>query len=416
MRLPATLTLLPALSCSVALADAPPAPRPLPAFDRIVLDDDFPGAYQVEVADVDADGRLDVIALGGGTCAWYQNPSWRKRIITGPDTTPGIISSAATDLDGDGRPEVAIAYDFAMLEPKRGSIGLASPGDSPDDPWAFQPLAEIPSIHRVRWADVDGNARPDLVVAPLFGPEASPPSFQQDPAVLVVYHNVEKGADLPIPDQVNRVPVQHAIAIERAAGSARDAVLSANNLGVTFHRALDASFLPAEQMEFRLPIVRGGFGPAPRRGASEVHLGRLADSRALLATIEPWHGSTVAVYEAPLVPHRLLGQVPGAFGPRVVLDDSLDEGHALWLADVNADGIDEVFAGHRGDDHRVSAYHFDGSAWARTVLDRDIAAQDLRGGDLDGDGIPDIVSVGGSTHNVVWYRPQADETGTPPRD
>ena len=35
---------------------------------------------------------------------------------------------------------------------------------------------------------------------------------------------------------------------------------------------------------------------------------------------------------------------------------------------------------------------------------RDIAAQDLRGGDLDGDGTPDVVAVGGSTHNVVWYR------------
>ena len=38
-----------------------------------------------------------------------------------------------------------------------------------------------------------------------------------------------------------------------------------------------------------------------------------------------------------------------------------------------------------------------------TVLDRDIAAQDLRGGDLDGDGTPDVVAVGGATHNVVWY-------------
>ena len=37
---------------------------------------------------------------------------------------------------------------------------------------------------------------------------------------------------------------------------------------------------------------------------------------------------------------------------------------------------------------------------------REIAAQDLRGGDLDGDGTPDVVAVGGATHNVVWYRPR----------
>ena len=41
--------------------------------------------------------------------------------------------------------------------------------------------------------------------------------------------------------------------------------------------------------------------------------------------------------------------------------------------------------------------------WKKTVIDREIAAQDLRGGDLDADGIPDVVAVGGSTHNVVWY-------------
>jgi len=78
------------------------------------------------------------------------------------------------------------------------------------------------------------------------------------------------------------------------------------------------------------------------------------------------------------------------------------------VADVDGDGDDEVFAGHRGTDHRVSMYDFDRSSgkWTRTVLDKDIAAQDLRGGDLDGDGTPDVVAIGGSTHNVIWYRPR----------
>src|SRR4051812_48351969 len=80
-------------------------------FDRIVIDDHFPGAYQVEVADVNGDGRLDIVAVGGGTCAWYENPSWKKRIVTTPAQTPGIISSATADLDGDGRAEIAIAYE-----------------------------------------------------------------------------------------------------------------------------------------------------------------------------------------------------------------------------------------------------------------------------------------------------------------
>ena len=41
----------------------------------------------------------------------------------------------------------------------------------------------------------------------------------------------------------------------------------------------------------------------------------------------------------------------------------------------------------------------------RSVLDPAVTAQDLRGGDIDGDGTPDVVAIGGKSHNVVWYRP-----------
>ena len=41
-----------------------------------------------------------------------------------------------------------------------------------------------------------------------------------------------------------------------------------------------------------------------------------------------------------------------------MIDDTLADGHALWVADVDGDGDDEVFAGHRGKDHRVSLYDY----------------------------------------------------------
>ncbi len=91
------------------------------SFDRFVIDDNFPGAYQVEVADVNGDKRPDIIAVGGSTSAWYENPTWKKRVITGPRETPGIISSSTADLDGDGKAEIAIAYEFAMNAPRGAS-------------------------------------------------------------------------------------------------------------------------------------------------------------------------------------------------------------------------------------------------------------------------------------------------------
>src|SRR3954452_21521815 len=112
--------------------------RPMPAFDRVVIDDKFPGGYQVEVADVNGDGHPDVIGVGGGTCAWFENPSWTKRVVTTSAQTPGIISSATADLDGDGKAEVLIAYEFALDKPDKGELVMASQGASTDAPWRLR--------------------------------------------------------------------------------------------------------------------------------------------------------------------------------------------------------------------------------------------------------------------------------------
>ena len=379
-----------------ASAFGPPERRPLPPFDRIVIDDDFPGGYQVEAADVNGDGKLDLVALGGDTCAWYENPSWTKRIVTGPDEAPAIISSAAADLDADGKAEVAIAYDFEMNTPSRGKLGLAVQGDSIDDPWTFRPIDDVPSIHRIRWGDLDSDRRPDLVVAPIFGPEALPPTFDRDPPRVVLFRTGDRPTS---GDWTPRLVTEsdlviHAIDVCDLDDDGRLDVLTAGNGGIAAYRDRpDGSGFDG------WPVCPGApDGQPPFQGSSEVHVGRTGGER-FVATIDPWHGPEVVIWR-----HRQ-SEPADRYSDRQVIDDTLDQGHALWVADVDGDGDDEVFAGHRGADHRVSAYDFDGRTWNRTVLDSEIAAQDLRGGDLDGDGTPDVVAIGGSTHNLIWYRP-----------
>ncbi len=392
-----------ALGLATAAIAQPPVlgPGSSPKFERIVIDANFPGGYQVEVADVNGDGKPDIVGVGGGTCAWYENPSWAKRTVSTPKETSDIISSATADLDGDGKAEIAIAYDFAMNEPRRGKLLLASQGDRPDAPWTFRPIADVPSIHRLRWAPILGGKKLDLVVAPIFGRDAKPPKFDQQPADVRVH---ETGVDPKagrwssrtlvgghvthaIEARVDPTRVDDPVLLAACAEGVLASVASTDPRGNSTFAGFDLFPIPA--------------GVAPRRGCSEVHLGHFAGGRRFLATLEPWHGTTVAVRPEDHNP----GRRNLSFGDRVVLDDTLDDGHALWVADVDGDGTDEVFAGHRGKDPRVSFYRFDGRAWARTVLDATVAAQDLRGGDLDGDGTPDIVAIGGKTHNVVWYRP-----------
>jgi FG-GAP-like repeat/Aldos-2-ulose dehydratase, beta-propeller domain len=372
-----------------------------PTMERIVIDPDFPGAYQVEVADVNGDKKPDIVAVGGSTCAWYENPTWKKRIVTGPTQTPGIISSATADLDGDGKAEIAIAYEFAMSAPVKGKLLLATRGRSANDRWTLTPLADVGSIHRLRFGDVDGDQNLDLVVAPIFGRDARPPTYSGAVLLQVLSRTGNPGHVVWRSRVVARREVMHAIEVVDADGDGIADILTADNGGVTLVRGKSRE---------SLVLTPGALGPAPKRGASEVHLGRLADGRKFLATIEPWHGNQVVVcVAAGDSGNRGCDEGKAVrFGPRNVLDDTLADGHALWVADVDRDGDDEIFAGHRGKDHRVSLYDFDGKGktWTRTVIDRDIAAQDLRGGDLDGDGTPDVLAVGGATHNVVWYRPK----------
>ena len=362
--------------------------------DRIVIDPNFPGAYQVEVADVNGDKKPDIIAVGGSTCAWYENPTWKKRIVSGSKETPGIISSATADVNSDGKAEIAIAYEFGMNTPTKGKLLIAAQGRGLDDPWTFQKIADIGSIHRLRWTTAGGHS---LIIAPIFGPEAKPPGYQQAAATILSYAFLGR-TTRPEPEvtKLSSRFVLHAIEVIDATGDGRPDILTADSEGVQL--ISDEPSVPDDLVLRKVPLVAGAPGEAPRRGCSEVHLGR-ADGTRFIATVEPWHGADVVVYTE---------NAPGSlkFGPRTVIDDTLADGHALWVADVDGDGDQEIFAGHRGKDHRISMYEFDRAdrKWRKTVIDREIAAQDLRGGDLDGDGTPDVVAVGGSTHNVVWYR------------
>ncbi len=254
---------------------------------RTVIDDNFPGAYQVEVADVNGDKRPDVIAVGGSTCAWYENPTWKKRIVSTGKQTPGIISSATADLDGDGKAEIAIAYEFAMNTPATGKLLVARQGAGPDDPWKLEPIADVPSIHRLRWGDVDGDKRLDLVVAPIFGRDARPPDYAS-PARLEVF--LTKG-------NAGREDWTWYWRGESSGDPCHRGDRRRWRRHLRHPDGLQCRRGPVPRQVERVVVddPRAYPATAPQCGSSEVHLGRLADGRRFLATIEPWHGSEVVV-------------------------------------------------------------------------------------------------------------------------
>ena len=138
------------------------------------------------MADVNGDRKPDIVALGGSTCAWYENPTWKKRIVTLRE------ADARHHQQRHGRPRrrrQGRDRHRLRVRDERADSGQARPGGAggrAGDAWKLVPIADVGSIHRLRWGDVDGDTKLDLVVAPIFGPKAKPPAYD-DPALVTAF-------------------------------------------------------------------------------------------------------------------------------------------------------------------------------------------------------------------------------------
>ena len=75
--------------------------------------------------------------------------------------------------------------------------------------------------------------------------------------------------------------------------------------------------------------------------------GRPVEERAhpIIATIEPWHGFQVVVYTASA--QAFAGDRLRPLWSRHVIAEPLQWGHAVWCADLDSDGDDELIIGQR---------------------------------------------------------------------
>jgi hypothetical protein len=357
------------------------------------LDAAFAGGYQVCAADVDGDGRTDVLGLGQ-TVAWLRNPTWEKLPITG-DRTQRNIDLAPYDVDRDGKLDLVVASDFSMNH--TGSGGTLSWFRRSDDlkkPWIGTVIDAEPTSHRVRWADVEGTGRKRLVDAPIMGPGTQAPEYDQSGARLVMYRVPTDPAADRWPKQVidSSLPVIHALQVVDWDGHGREALLTASRQGVHLFQFRGAG----DHLTWtKTRLCDGEQESSPAKGSSEVRVGHLKGGRRFIATIEPWHGNKVVVYHRP--------EASGALWERSVIDETLDEGHALWTADLDGDGAEEIVAGSRGKRHSVTLYRAldrHGTQWERSVLDEETACQGIFGIDLQNGGRAGILAIGGATHNV----------------
>ena len=373
------------------MADTPEASmweETFPTFTRHQIAD-FEGGGTVAF-DVDGDGMQDVAALSGGSeLVWFKNPTWEKFIIT--TGTDRYIFLAPYDVDGDGDTDLAIASEFALADSNNG--GLIHWVEAPDDPtmgqeWNLHYIDAVPASHRIRWADLDGDGRKELLNLPIVGIGAIAPEYV-GPSQLKAYwipDDLTDAWETQVLDDT-RLEVGHGIRVVDWDGDAAEDILTATNDGVHLFRP-----------SLRGPpqhLAGGHDAPRPNRGSSEVSLGHL-DGDRFVATIEPWHGTDAVIYTPGISEDDIWN--------RRVIGTEFEGGHGLAAADLNSDGYDEVIGGSRGGEGVLMIYRFlpNSDSWEKIAVDiGGITVGGLDVNDMNGDGALDIVAIGGG--NVVWY-------------
>jgi hypothetical protein len=349
-------------------------------FREHLVADDLKAAYQVVVADLNKDGRPDLIGLASGMTelVWFENPGWQRHVIARGISGP--INVAYWD---DGAPMLVLATGFSM-DPSQsaGIVSVLRPGKDPRELWDIQEIDRLPASHRIRFADIDGSGKKVALNAPLAGAHAAPPDYR-DKVTLVYYRPGAWKRELITGDLEG---VLHGVFITDWDGDGREEILTASFQGIhLFKYGKDGRWS-------RTQIAAGNPGPWPKSGSSDIAVGKLGKSRFLCA-LEPWHGNEVVVYRE------------GARGwERSVIDSTLDGSHALVAADLNGDGLDEIVAGYRGASGRTYIYSADtpdGTRWTRHSLDDAMPAAACAVADLNGDGRPDVACIGGSS--LKWY-------------
>ena len=384
------------MSPLVVLSLVAAVPGPI-QFERHEIDS-YPGGYQVAVADVNGNGRPDVIALStaANRVDWYENPGWQRRPIA---RTAKNIDLAPLDIDGDGQVEIALASEFYYSESTRGGhIDLLSQPAKAGELWPIERIAVDPVVHRLRWGDLDGDGKPELVHAPIFGPGSRGPQDPKPSHLWAFRMPRDPGQAWETCKIDETLTVLHGLWVSDLDGDGRDEILTASFEGI-YRFDLEGDQAAARWRKSH--VARGAEPvdekPGTPRGSSEVVPGQLGPGRPILAAIEPWHGHQVVVY----TPGQ--GDQPWR---RHVLDDTLSEGHALVVADFDGDGADEIVAGWRRDGGGLALYDpadTTGDRYTKVDLDRGITVEGAVAADLNLNGKPDLVVVASRSNKLVWY-------------
>jgi len=385
-------TLIAAALLSLALS-ALAADLPEPKFRAVTIDDKIQIGYGVAVADMDGDGKPDIVLADAKQFVWYRNPTWEKFVLAENLTKQDNVCIAARDIDGDGKAEIAVGAGWNPNDTTNsGAVFYLNPPKDRTQKWEAIELPHVPTIHRMRWIESPRGGF-ELLSVPLHG-YGNKTSGEGEGVPIMTYR---KPADPHQPWETN-VLVKQWHKTHNFEVDGKQIWIASKEGIVTWpsrrHEAWGSEPIPENSV--------GGMG--------EVRIGK--GNGALwkfLAAIEPMHGTNVVIFTPPLA--------LDAKWNRHVLDSSLIDGHALACGDLLGIGRDQIVAGWRAmgkPNAKVGIKLYtplanDLKEWRTTLVDdNEMACEDLCLADLNGDVKLDIIAAGRATKNVKIY---FNETG-----
>jgi FG-GAP-like repeat len=408
-----------ALAFLVSSATVFAADPPEPKFRAVTIDDKIQIGYGVAVADVDGDGKPDVLLADKKQFVWYRNPTWEKFILAENLTEKDNVCLAAQDLDGDGKCEIAVGAEWNPADTeKSGAVFYLIPPADRTQRWEPVKFPSVePTTHRMKWvklgvaedrgSKVEGapasqpstlDPRPStsnwgLVVVPLHG--RGNKNGEGAPVKVLCYikpDDVRAEWKVEVVDESMHMTHNFHVPLPN-----RSVVHLVGKEGLRIIMKLR----PSEAWQWvdaaELNQIR-----IPSGGAGEITGGRLPHGGSLVATVEPMHGNALVAYTMAGLEDR----------NRSVLTDQLADGHALGCGDVLGAGSDQIIVGWRGNPAKprpvgiklFTPLDAKGEKWRESLIDDNgMACEDLVLADLNADGKLDIVASGRATKNVKLY-------------
>ena len=376
------------------------AEPPEPKFHAVTIDDKVQIGYGIAIADVDGDGKPDILLADKKQFVWYKNPGgkaaatepWQKYVLAENLTAHDNVCIAAQDIDGDGKCEIAVGAEWDPGDTENsGAVFYLIPPADRTQRWEAVKLHAEPTVHRMRWMQGEEGVW-ELVVAPLHG--RGNKNGEGNGVHVLGYH---RPAGDPHGEWTTHViddsmHMTHNFTRDESGSG----FLLAGREGLADVRQ-HAGVWNRTPLSFISELAGAGF-----KGVGEIRLGK--GPRNFMATVEPMHGNALVCYISPAA--------GGSTWERHVLTDQLTEGHALACADILGTGSDQIVIGWRGNPqhpkpvgiHLWTALDPNGEHWRDSAVDDDgIACEDLQVADLNGDGKLDIIGAGRASHNLKLY-------------